>query len=102
MSEIRSNVLVALNVLQLKVVDDVQQDTANLTLLVNLMRTSHLSDAARDWLEAPDRRTLCPTRTSRAKKDTREQDFGLSTGQSSKMVGGPQVFSLDAWSSRLW
>jgi ankyrin repeat domain-containing protein 50 len=53
-SEFRSNVLVALNVLQLKVVDDVQQDTANLTALVNLMRTSHLSDAARDWLKAPD------------------------------------------------
>jgi ankyrin repeat domain-containing protein 50 len=53
-SEFRSNVLVALNVLQLKVFDDVQQDTANLAALVNLMRTSHLSDAARDWLKAPD------------------------------------------------
>jgi ankyrin repeat domain-containing protein 50 len=53
-SKLRSNVLVALNVLQLKVFDDVQQDTADLTTLVKLMRTSHVSEAVREWLKAPD------------------------------------------------
>ncbi|KAF7503583.1 hypothetical protein GJ744_003611 [Endocarpon pusillum] len=53
-SELRSNLLVALNVLQLKRVDDIQNDTADLAVLVNLLRTSQISDAIRDWLRAPD------------------------------------------------
>ncbi|ERF73878.1 hypothetical protein EPUS_05890 [Endocarpon pusillum Z07020] len=53
-SEFRSNLLVALNVLQLKRVDDIQNDTADLAVLVNLLRTTQISDAIRDWLRAPD------------------------------------------------
>jgi ankyrin repeat domain-containing protein 50 len=53
-SEIRSNLLAALSVLQLKRGDDLQNDIADLTILVDLLRTTQMSGTIRDWLKAPD------------------------------------------------
>jgi ankyrin repeat domain-containing protein 50 len=53
-SEFRNNIVLALNVLQVKRIDDIQDDTADLKTLVSLLRASHISDTVRKWLRAPD------------------------------------------------
>lgn len=67
--EFKDLVLVALNVLQFKVVDHIQQETADLTLSVNSMKASQISDSIRDWLNAPDstsdRNQACKRRHSK-------------------------------------
>jgi ankyrin repeat domain-containing protein 50 len=52
--EFRNNILVALSVLQVKHIDDIQDDTADLKILVSLLRASQISDTVRTWLRAPD------------------------------------------------
>jgi ankyrin repeat domain-containing protein 50 len=53
-SDVIDNLLVALGILQLKRVDEIQSDTADMTILMNLLRTSQLSDQVRGWINAPD------------------------------------------------
>ena len=53
-SELRDNLSVALSVLQLKDNKVIQEDIADVKLLLNLLRTNQVSQAIRDWLKAPD------------------------------------------------
>jgi len=53
-SDFRDHLLAALSVLQLKRVDNIQDDTADLKILVRLLRASQISDTVRQWLRAPD------------------------------------------------
>jgi ankyrin repeat domain-containing protein 50 len=53
-SDFRDNLQAALSVLQLKRVDSIQEDTADLKILVTLLRASQISDTVRQWLKAPD------------------------------------------------
>lgn len=52
--KLRDNLSIALNILQLRDNKMVQDDIADLNLLLNLVQTSQLSDNIRDWLKAPN------------------------------------------------
>jgi hypothetical protein len=53
-SEIRDNLLLALDVLQLRDHQKTQDDVTELKLLPELVRASQISSTIRDWLKAPD------------------------------------------------
>lgn len=53
-SELRDNVSIALDVLQLKDIKTTQDDIADVKLLLNLVRSSQVSENIRNWLKAPD------------------------------------------------
>jgi ankyrin repeat domain-containing protein 50 len=53
-SDFLDNLQAALGVLHLKRVDSIQDDTADLKILVRLLRESQISDTIRKWLKAPD------------------------------------------------
>ena len=67
-SELRDNLSVALSVLQLKDNKIVQEDFADVKGLLNLLRTSQISENIRNWLKAPDstvnHNTACAKRHS--------------------------------------
>jgi hypothetical protein len=52
--EIRDNLSLALDVLQLRDHKKTQDDITELKLLIELMRASQISSTIRDWLKAPD------------------------------------------------
>lgn len=52
--EIRDNLSVALDVLQLKGNERIQDDITDVKLLLDLVRTNQTSSIIRDWLKAPD------------------------------------------------
>ena len=52
--EIRSNLSIAVELLQLKDNKRIQDDIEDVKLLLNLVRTSQISENIRQWLQAPD------------------------------------------------
>lgn len=52
--EIRANLSFALDVLQLKANERIQDDIDEIKLLLDLVQTSQISSSLRDWLNAPD------------------------------------------------
>ena len=52
--EIRANLSSALNVLQLKDTQRIQDDVTQMKVLLDLVRTGQVSSDLRDWLKAPD------------------------------------------------
>ena len=52
--EIRANLSSALNVLQLKDTQRIQDDVTQMKVLLDLVRTGQISSDLRDWLKAPD------------------------------------------------
>ena len=52
--EIRSNLSIAIDALQLKDSKGIQDDIADMKLLLDLVRTCQISANIRDWLKAPD------------------------------------------------
>ena len=52
--ELRNDLTFALNILQLKLVDDIQQHMVDVKTVVTLIRTTQISDTVRSWLKAPD------------------------------------------------
>lgn len=52
--EIRGNLSIAVEVLQLKDNKKIQDDITDVKLLLNLVRTSQISENIRQWLQAPD------------------------------------------------
>ena len=52
--EVRSNLSTAIDVLQLKDSKKIQDDIADMKLLLELVRTRQISANIRDWLKAPD------------------------------------------------
>ena len=53
-NEIRANLSSALNVLQLKDTQRIQDDVTQIKVLLDLIRTGQMSSDLRDWLNAPD------------------------------------------------
>ncbi len=53
-SEIRANLSSALDVLQLKDTQRIQDDVTQMKVLLDLVRTGQISSNLRDWLKAPD------------------------------------------------
>lgn len=53
-SELPGNLSIALDVLQLKDTQKIQDDVADVKLLLNLVRTGQISENICDWLKAPD------------------------------------------------
>ncbi|ERF68902.1 hypothetical protein EPUS_04554 [Endocarpon pusillum Z07020] len=53
-NELRDDLKVALDVLQLKCVDEIQHDMIDVKTNITLIRTTQISDAIQNWLKAPD------------------------------------------------
>jgi ankyrin repeat domain-containing protein 50 len=52
--DIRENISLSLDVLQLRSAHDLQNDLTDIKVLVNLVRESQVSNTIREWLRAPD------------------------------------------------
>src|SRR5436190_17489716 len=53
-NDMRQNLSLALDILQLRGTHSLQDDLADIKLVVNLVRDSQVSNTIREWLRAPD------------------------------------------------